>query len=165
MIRMRKNSIIEETNHVLYTMFIYSRKGFLSPDIPPTTIHVRCLMRRAASNEPARTAVSPAEPPKSFGLTTPVFIREIVANRLMIIIVNRFLKRGGQEKTSDVPGRVVSPCFLKLSDEMPLIRLLRPNTARKVRIRSDIDSRMKLMSVLIICGGLGSPSMRLITEI
>jgi hypothetical protein len=145
-------------------MFIYSRKEFLSPDMAPTTMHVRCLISRAARKEPASMAVSPAIPPGIRGLVAPVVMREIAANRLMTMIVNRFLKRGGQEKTSDVPGRVVSPGFLKLSEEKLFVKLLRPKTARKVKISSDKDSRMKLMSVLIICGGLGWPSMRLITE-
>lgn len=165
MIRLKMNKKTEAANHVLYTIFIYSRKRLWSPVISAIAIHVRCLISRAARNAPARTPVIPAYPPNRPGIASPQ-VRIVMAAKILIFnMVKMFLNIGGHEKTSDVPGGITSPCLLKLMADRPLITFLRPKTVRIVMIIREKESRMKLRSELIISAGLGSPSMRLMPAI
>lgn len=148
MIPLKMKRIAEQANQELYITFMYSRNGFFSPVMAASRILVRCLASRAARNAPASMAVSPAEPPGRFIPVIPVERSETVANRLMLMMVNRFLSRGGQENTSEVPGGVASSFLRKLIEARPATMLFRPKTVSRVMISNETERRMNPRSPL-----------------
>jgi hypothetical protein len=148
-IALRMNKIIASANHALYIMFMYSRKAVFNPVVSAMTMLVRCRSIRAARKAPVMIAVSFIEPAVLVYRTVSVSSNDTDAKRLTLNIEKRFLRMGGQEITSEVPGASISGWRLKLRVASPEIMLFLPKTVSTVMIKRQAESRIKLKSTLI----------------
>lgn len=133
-------------------MFMYSRKAVFSPVASAMIMLVRCRSIRAARKAPVMIAVSFIEAAVLLYLTVSVSSNDTEAKRLTLNIVKRFLRMGGQEITSEVPGASISGWRLKLRVASPEIMLFLPKTVSTVMINRQAERRIKLKSTLIFSG-------------
>jgi hypothetical protein len=159
-IALRMNRIIASANHALYIMFMYSRKAVFNPVVSAMTILVRCRSIRAARKAPVMIAVSFIEAVVLLYRIVSVSSNDTEAKRLILKIVNRFLRMGGHEITSEVPGASISGWRLKLRVASPEIMLFLPKIVSAVMIKRQTERRIKLKSTLIFSGRGSWPSAR-----
>jgi hypothetical protein len=159
-IALRMNKIIASANHALYMMFMYSRKADFNPVASAMIMLARCRSIMAARKAPVMIAVSFIEAGVLLYRTVSVSNNDTEAKRLTLNIVKRFLRMGGQEITSEVPGASISGWRLKLRVASPEIMLFLPKIVSAVMIKRQAERRIKLKSALIFSGMGSWPSAR-----